>query len=45
VSREIWFDIKRKRVLKRAQEIRVTPKLSAEVKEGLRELYQMKKET
>lgn len=45
MSREIWFDIKRKRILERAKRIRVEPKFSAEVQEGLRELYQIGKET
>jgi len=44
VSREIWFDIKRKRVLERAKQIRVEPKLSPEVEAELNELYQVEKE-
>jgi len=40
VSREIYFDIKRKRILKRAKEIRVEPKLSPEVEAALKELYE-----
>lgn len=44
MSREIWQSIQRKRVLKRASEIRVEPKLSVEVETELRELYQMEKE-
>jgi len=38
---DIWQGIRRKRILKRAKELRVTPKLSPEVESELRELYQM----
>ena len=44
VSRDIWFDIKRKRVLKRAETIKIVPKLSVEVEIELKALYQMEKE-
>ena len=44
MSREIWMDLQRKRVLEKAKTIRVEPKLSAEVKQELSDLYQMEKE-
>jgi len=40
MSREIYFDIKRKRVLERARQIHVEPKLSPEVQQSLKELYE-----
>ena len=45
MSREIWLDIKRKRVLERAKTIHIKPKLSVEVEIELKALYQMEKET
>jgi len=45
MSREIYQSIEKKRVLKRAKEIHVTPKLSVEVEIELKALYQMEKET
>jgi len=36
--------LKRKRILKRAEEIKVTPKLSREVEAELKSLYQMEVE-
>lgn len=44
MSREIHLSMERKRIRKRAKTIRVEPKLSAKVREGLRELYQMEVE-
>jgi len=41
VSRDIWQSIRRKRILERAREIRVEPKLSPQVEAELKELYQM----
>lgn len=45
MSREIYFDLKRKKVLERAKNIKVEPKLSVEVEIELKALYQMEKET
>jgi len=40
VSREIYFDLLRKRVFHRAKQLRITPKLSPRVEAELKELYQ-----
>lgn len=40
MSRGLWLELERKRVLKRAKQIRVIPKLSPEVEQSLKELYQ-----
>jgi len=40
MSRSLYLELQRKRILKRAREIRVTPKLSAEVQQSLKELYE-----
>lgn len=40
MSRGLWLELERKRVLKRAKQIRVIPKLSPKVEALLKELYQ-----
>ena len=40
MSRDIWQDIRRKRILERAKQLRVVPKLSSEVEASLKELYE-----
>ena len=40
MSRSLWLELVRKRVLKRAKEIHVEAKLSLEVEASLKELYE-----
>lgn len=40
MSRSLWLELQRKRILKRAETIHVEAKLSPEVEASLKELYQ-----
>lgn len=44
MSHLAWRAWQRKKVLERSKELRIVPKLSPEVEQGLRELRQMEKE-